>query len=68
MRHPEYYCGRAEETRVIASVAKDPNVQHTLLGIAEDYENLCRLACEQKGLRYKPGRAPWLQPILIPAL
>ena len=47
MRHPEYYLGRAEETRLIAEHCM-PGIREELLSYVEIYE---RLADEAKQLQ-----------------
>lgn len=44
MRHPEYYRGRAEETRVIADCVKNKEERESLLKYAQQYEDLVRTA------------------------
>ena len=48
MRHPEYYLGRAEESRIIAEATVDPKARRTLIECAAEYEDLARLATVQK--------------------
>ena len=43
MRHPDYYLGRAEQSRVIAEKVKSVRARKTLLRTADDWENLGRL-------------------------
>ena len=48
MRHPQYYLGRAEESRIIAEATVNLNARQTLLECAAEYEDLARLATVQK--------------------
>jgi len=48
MRHPEYYMGRADETRIIAEATVNPQARDTLTKIAIEYDDLARLATAQK--------------------
>jgi hypothetical protein len=48
MRHPEYYLGRADETRVIADATVNPSARDSLIKIAAEYEDLAKLATTQK--------------------
>ena len=48
MRHPEYYMGRADETRIIAEATVNPQARDTLIKIAIEYDDLARLATAQK--------------------
>ena len=44
MRQPEYYLGRADETRVIADAALDPKARDELIKIAAEYDDLAKQA------------------------
>jgi hypothetical protein len=48
MRHPEFYYGCAEEARIIAKAAIDPEARKTLIQRAAEYEDLAKLATTQK--------------------
>jgi hypothetical protein len=48
MRHPEFYYGCAEEARIIAKAAIDPEARKTLVQRAAEYEDLAKLATTQK--------------------
>ena len=48
MRQPEYYLGRADETRVIADAALDPKARDELIKIAAEYDDLAKLATTQQ--------------------
>ena len=49
MRHPQYYLGRADETRVIAEATLDPHARDFLLSCVAEYELLAKLATKPKG-------------------
>jgi len=49
MRHPQYYLGHADETRVIAEATLDPHARDFLLSCVAEYELLAKLATEPKG-------------------
>jgi hypothetical protein len=46
MRHPEYYVGRAEETRIIAEQVRNPKHRVELMEFARQYEQLAEEARE----------------------
>lgn len=48
MRHPQYYLGRADETRVIAEATVDPHARDFLLSCVVEYELLAKLATTPK--------------------
>jgi len=48
MRYPEFYYGCAEEARIIAKAAIDPEARKTLIQRAAEYEDLAKLATAQK--------------------
>jgi len=51
MRHPEYYLGRADESRVIAEAARDPKARDELIKIAAQFDDLAKLATTQQSER-----------------
>jgi hypothetical protein len=51
MRHPEYYLGRADETRVISEAARDPKARDELIKIAAQFDDLAKLATTQQSER-----------------
>jgi hypothetical protein len=63
MRPPEYWRDKAEEARNMAGEMTNEDSQQTLLGIAQQYEDLARLA-EQEQQRERrlglwPSASPW---------
>ena len=48
MRHPQYYLGRADETRVIAEATVDPHARDFLLSCVAEHELLAKLATKPK--------------------
>jgi hypothetical protein len=51
MRHPEYYRGRADETRVVAEAALNPKARDELNKVAAEYDDLAKLATTQQSER-----------------
>jgi hypothetical protein len=46
--NPEYWRGRAEETRTLADAMKDETSKKIMRGIAEDYERMAKRAVERR--------------------
>jgi hypothetical protein len=57
MRHPEFYYGRAEETRIMAKATIDPESRKTLIQRAAEYEDLAKLATTPKKVKNSPIRS-----------
>jgi hypothetical protein len=61
--NPEYWRGRAEETRTLADSLKDKESKQIMLGIAKDYDRMAELAEQRVNLRKRKNKSKPRGPI-----